>query len=184
MTARQELRSCRVAAVYRLKEAGAKSLYCLLLCAVTCLPLAAQVQVPRDVVTPPGIRYGKWAAAAVAVGFTAMGIRTHQEADDDFRALADYCKAQGACALGTDGRYTDPVAEARYRDIVRGDRTARAWLISGQTAIVGSAILFVLELKRERGPRNIPYSGLVIEPGAFGTRIGLRLPIAPHRLRR
>jgi hypothetical protein len=170
--------------VGRWKATGAHFLSCGLLFSVTCLPLAAQVQVPRDVMTPPGIRYGKWAAAAVAVGFTAMGIRTHQEADDDFRALADYCKAQGACALSTDGRYTDPVAEARYRDIVRGDRTARAWLISGQTAIVGSAILFVLELKRERGPRNIPYSGLVIEPGAFGTRIGLRLPIAPHRPRR
>ena len=184
MTGGQELQSCRVAAVGRWKATGAHFLSCGLLFSVTCLPLAAQVQAPRDIVTPPGIRYGKWAAAAVAVGFTAMGIRTHQAADDDFRALADYCKGQGACALGTDGRYTDPVAEERYRDIVRGDRTARAWLISGQTAIVGSAILFVLELKRERGPRNIPYSGLVIEPGAFGTRIGLRLPIAPHRPRR
>lgn len=152
-------------------------LSCLLLVAVTALPAAAQVQAPRDIVTPPGIRYGKWAAAAVAVGFTAMGIRTHQRADDDFRALADYCRSNSACVIGPDGRYGDPAAEARYRDVVRGDRSARAWLVSGQAALVGSAILFVLELKRERGPANIPYSGLVLETGVFGTRVGIRLPV-------
>ncbi|MBI1723884.1 MAG: hypothetical protein HYR48_08260 [Gemmatimonadetes bacterium] len=140
------------------------------------MPLAAQVQSPGEFVTPPGIKYGKWAAAAAAVGFTALGIRTHHAANADFRALADYCRSRGACAIGPDGRYADPVAEERYRAVVRGDRAARAWLVSGQAALVGSAVLFVLELKRDRGPPNIPYSGFVVEPGAFGTRVGFRLP--------
>ena len=150
---------------------------CILVSALTAPPVAAQVQAPREVTTPAGIRYGKWAAAAVAAGFTALGIRSHDRADGDFRALADYCKVQGTCAIGTDGRYTDPAAEARYQHVVHGDRAARVWLISGQAALVGSVVLFVLELKRERGPANIPYAGLVVEPGPQGTRIGLRIPI-------
>jgi len=148
-----------------------------LLSAVATPPMAAQVQAPREVTTPAGIHYGKWAAAAVAAGFTALGIRSHNRADDDFRALADYCRVQGTCAIATDGRYTDPAAEARYQHVVHGDRAARVWLISGQAALVGSVVLFVLELKRERGPANIPYAGLVVEPGPQGTRIGLRIPI-------
>ena len=143
----------------------------------TVAPLAAQVQAPRDVPTPAAIHYGKWAAAAAAAGFTALGIRSHNRADDDFRALSDYCRVQGTCIVGGDGRYTDPGAEARYRQVVHGDRMARAWLISGQAALVGSVVLFVLELQRDRGPKNIPFSGLVVEPGPLGTRVGLRIPV-------
>lgn len=177
----KESPSCGVAAVGRLGRAVAVCLSCGILLTVTCLPLVAQVQAPGEIVTPPGIKYGKWAAAAAAIGFTAMGIHAHHQADDDFRALADYCRTGGACTIGPDGRYADPAAEGRYREVVHGDRAARAWLVSGQTALVGSAILFVLELKHDRGPRNIPYSGLVVEPGAFGTRLGLRLTVALRR---
>ena len=152
-------------------------LSCFLLCAATVAPLAAQVQAPLDISTPRGIKYGKWAAVAMSAGLTAVGIHVHRGADNDFRTLADYCRGGGACVIGPDGRYTDPAAESLYRAVVRGDRAARAWLMSGQAALVTSAILFVLELKRERGPANIPYSGLIVEPGVNGSRFGLRLTI-------
>jgi hypothetical protein len=105
-----------------------------------------------------------------------MGIRTHNNADDAFRDLASYCRSRGYCSLGPDGRYQDPEAERRYRDVVNGDRWARTWLVGGQAALIGSVVLFVMELKRGRGPQNIPYSPLVVEPSRAGaTRLGVRL---------
>ena len=87
----------------------------------------------------------------------------------------DYCQQVGGCALGPDGRYTSPEAEARYRAVVHGDRAARAYLLGAQAGLVGSVVMFVLELKRGRGTRNIPYSGLIVRPGRFGTRVGVRI---------
>ena len=124
---------------------------------------------------PLAIHYGKWVTAALAVGFTALGVRAHNGADTDFRGLVEYCHQVGGCALGPDGRYTSREAEARYRAVVRGDRAARAYLLGAQAALVGSVVMFVLELKRGRGTRNVPYSGLIVRPGRFGTRVGARI---------
>jgi len=108
-------------------------------------------------------------------GLVALGIRTHQQADDDFQALASYSRSQGLCELAEHGRYTDRVPEVCYWDIVGGARAARAYLLGAQAALVGSVVMFVLELKRGRGTRNIPYSGLIVRPGRFGTRVGVRI---------
>lgn len=136
---------------------------------------AAQNPVAREQPVPPAIHYGKWATAVLALGFTGLGLRAHNGADADFRDLVDYCKRAGGCTLGPDGRYANAEAEARYRAVVHGDRAARAYLVGGQAALVGSVVLFVLELKRGRGTRNIPYSGLIVRPGRFGTRVGVRI---------
>jgi hypothetical protein len=138
---------------------------------------AAQLRPPLEQRTPPVIRYGKWGSLALAAGFTALGIRTHNNADDAFRNLAAYCRLQTFCAVGPDGRYTDPEAERRYGEVVSGDRWARAWLVSGQAALLGSVVLFVMELKRDRGPRNVPYSPLIMTSEPGGARVGLRLPL-------
>jgi hypothetical protein len=79
------------------------------------------------------------------------------------------------CPLGQDGRYTDPGAEARYQAVVSGDRAARAYLLGGQAALAATVVLFVLELKREQGTRNIPYSPFIVAPGEYGTRVGFRI---------
>jgi prepilin signal peptidase PulO-like enzyme (type II secretory pathway) len=47
-------------------------------------------------------------------------------------------------------------------------------LLGGQAALAGTAVLFVMELKRKKGPENIPFSPY-IAAGAFGTRVGVRL---------
>lgn len=120
---------------------------------------------------PYGYRYGKWAAAATAIGFTALGLSAHNRADRAYATLLDYCRTS-FCPIGSDGRYTDPVAEAHYRAVSAGDREARAWLIGGQVALAGAVALFVMELKyKGRGPRNIPFNGLVLEPGRVGMRV-------------
>jgi hypothetical protein len=124
----------------------------------------------------PIVHYGKWGAAAMFVGFTAMGVIQHHQANTAFNDLQQYCLSSGACSLGVDGRYTNAIAEERYARVVAGDRAARTWLISGQVALAGTTALFVLELLRERGTRNIPFQGLIIAPSRGGTRLGWTLP--------
>jgi hypothetical protein len=136
-------------------------------------PVRAQQAEPARQASPM-IKWGKWAAAAAAASFTALGIRQHNAGDAAFRDLVAYCRTT-LCALTPQGRYADPQAEARYQRVVRDDRSARAWLIGGQVAAIGSALLFVLELRHGREPPNIPYSGLMVESGADGARLGWRV---------
>lgn len=121
-----------------------------------------------------GVRYGKWAALGVAAGFTVLGVAAHDRAEARYGDLLAYCREQRSCSIGLDGRYGSAAAEALYQRVLRSDRTARRWLIGGQAALVGSAVLFVIELKRKRGPDNIPYSPY-IAAGRFGTDVGVRI---------
>jgi len=157
----------------------------LLLAALLAAPEIAGAQEPVPVppapppVPPvPGIvRHGKWAAAAVFVVFTGLAVYEHRAADDNFDELRTMCGSTAQCTIGQDGRYTDPPAEAQYQDIVAGDRAARAWFVAGQLALAGSAALFVIELRHSRGSTNIPYSGFIVKPSRYGTRIGWQLPM-------
>ena len=147
-----------------------------LLLAVAAAPAAAQSPAPPPTPTRPPtvVRIGKWATLGLAVGFTAMGAVTHDRADRNYDSLLDYCRAHGPCPLLADGRYGNPGAEAIYQRVRGDDRAARAWLAGGQVALVGSAVLFIMELKRKREPENIPFAPY-LEAGRFGTLVGLQL---------
>lgn len=123
--------------------------------------------------SPPLIRYGKWAALALATGFTGAGAVAHERADDHFQDLLAYCRTGASCALGADGRYADPTAEATFQRSVRDDRIARRWLLGGQAALLGSAVLFMMELSRKGGPPNIPFSPYLVA-GRNATQFGLQ----------
>ncbi len=147
---------------------------------LTALPpsrLTAQSPQPA----PALYRTGKWIAAAAAVTLTGIGIADHDQANAAYTQLVNYC-ASGTCQLGPDGHYTDPVAEARYHEVVVNDRAARAWLLGGQLSLVGAVGLFILELHHSsKEPPNIPYSGLTIAPariaGASAVKIGWSLAV-------
>jgi hypothetical protein len=137
--------------------------------------------VPRDTVpvqrpAPAVVGWGKWVAAALAAGFTAVGVEQHNSGNAAFRSLIAYC-GQAVCSLASDGRYADPAAEATYQRVVRADRAARAWLVAGQLTAVGTAVLFVVDLMRQREPANIPYHGLLLESADGVTRVGIRIPV-------
>ena len=134
----------------------------------------AQAPAPPPGRTPAAIRYGKFAALGLAAGFTALGAVTHHRADAYYRDVLTLCRYHGPCPIGPDGRYANAAAEALFQRVVRGDRSARLWLLGGQAALAGSAVLFVIELKRKRGPENIPFSPYVAA-GPLGTRVGVRL---------
>jgi hypothetical protein len=133
----------------------------------------AQAPAPPPSRTPAAIRYGKFAALGLAAGLTTLGAVNHHRADAYYRDLLTLCRDHGPCPIGWDGRYAT-APEALYQRVVRGDRSARLWLLGGQAALAGSAVLFVMELKRKKGPENIPFSPYVAA-GSFGTRVGVRL---------
>ncbi len=144
-------------------------------------PLRAQVDsgaaTPQSHTMPFAVRWGKWATAALAVGLTALGNESHNDGNAAFSELVAYCRDVATCTIGPDGRYVDPLAEATYQRVVRDDRAARAWFLGGQVAAATSVILWVLDLARQTEPPNIPYSGLVVGPGAYGTtKIGWAIP--------
>ena len=146
----------------------------LLLALLAARPLAAQSDSGRAY-TPPIVHYGKWGAAALFVGFTSLGVIEHNRANAAYDRLTSFCVNTGPCTIGADGRYSNPAAESRYQDVVSGDRAARLWLVSGQVALAGTAALFIIELLKEHGTRNIPFNGLLLEPGRRETRMGWRL---------
>jgi len=145
-----------------------------LLCAGLGAPAAARAQTSAPTRPPAVVRIGKWAALGLAAGFTAMGAATHDRADRNFQSLLDYCRAHGPCPLLADGRYGNPGAEEIYLRVRGDDRAARAWLAGGQVALVGGAVLFILELKRKKEPENIPFAPY-IEAGRFRTLVGFQL---------
>ncbi len=139
-------------------------------------PIARAQEVVAERHPSSFVRSGKWVALGLAAGTTLLGIRAHEHADGAFDRLRDYCSTIGSCALGADGRYTNAGAEAIYREVRSGDRAARSWLAAGQTLLVGSVALFVLDLRNRGRPENEPLGRVVVwEAGALGTtRIGLR----------
>jgi len=141
--------------------------------------LAAQATAPlppRQV--PPLVKWGKWSAAAVFVGLTVQGISRHEDADAAYRQLVGHCRAGGSCVLAANGSYADPRSEALYQETVSGDRAARAWLITGQAALVGAVALLIVELSYEHGQENIPYEPRAyVAPGRGSVLVGLRVSV-------
>ena len=125
----------------------------------------------------PLVKYGKWVLVAGSVGMNYLAIRAHNRADDTFDALESRCaQSRGRCDLGPAGNYVDPEIEGLYQTSLRYDRTARGWLIGGEAALAGAAVLFVWELTRPKGrPDNIPFEPEVRSLRAGGIGLGLRL---------
>ena len=126
--------------------------------------------------SPTLVRYGKWATLAAAVGMGLQAAVAHQDADQAFDQLKDYCFTDLThCDQRPSGAYIDPVAEQYYQASLGHDRQARRWLIGGEATLLVTAGLFVWELTRPRGPpRNIPFSpSLSVTDGR--ARMGLAL---------
>jgi hypothetical protein len=124
----------------------------------------------------PLVKYGKWALVAGSAGMNYLAIRAHNRAEDVFDALEAQCRDdRSRCTLGPDGSYLDPEIEDLFQQTLRQDRIARGWLIGGETALAGAAVLFIWELTRPKGrPDNIPFEPEVRSMRG-GTGLGLRV---------
>jgi len=125
----------------------------------------------------PAVKYGKWVLLAGSIGMNYLAVRAHDRAEKTFDDLEARCgQARERCALWPSGTYADPEIEGLYQSSLRYDRRARLWLIGGETALAGAAVLFVWELSRPRGrPDNIPFEPEVRSLRAGGTGLGFRL---------
>ena len=124
----------------------------------------------------PLVRYGKWLLAAGAIGMNLAAARAHDRAEESFDAIEDACfpPHTNRCALGPDGSYVDRQIESLYQASLHYDRSARRWLIAGETALVGAAVLFVWEMtSKTHKPDNIPFEPEV-RTLRSATGVGLR----------
>jgi hypothetical protein len=146
-----------------------------LLCVLLALSLLASRADAQGIT--PVVKYGKWALLAGAIGMNYMAARAHGDADDAFDVIEATCAVdQARCALGPDGGYADPAMEELYQTTLQHDQEARRWLIGGETALVGSAVMFIWELTRPKDrPDDIPFEPEVRSLRAGGTGLGLRL---------
>jgi hypothetical protein len=143
-----------------------------------CLSLAGQsLQAQQPVIphSPPLIKYGKWATLAASVAMNLLAAQEHEKADEAFQVITLACVQTTNCATLPDGSYADPVLERKFQESLDHDRSARRWLIGGETALVGTAVMFIWELTRSKTrPGNIPFEPQVGERNGR-TELGLRL---------
>jgi hypothetical protein len=127
--------------------------------------------------TGPLVRYGKWALAAGAIGMNLLAAKAHNRAEDAFNAIEDACfEDRTRCILGPDGSYADRRIENLYQSSLHYDRSARRWLIAGESALLGAAALFVWEMTRKtHKPDNIPFEPEV-RSLRQATGVGVRIP--------
>jgi hypothetical protein len=124
----------------------------------------------------PLVKYGKWALVAGSIGMNYLALRAHNRADDAFHELESRCLVNsGLCAIGSEGGYVNPEIEGLYQTSLHNDRIARSWLVGGESALAGAAVLFIWELTRPKGrPANIPFEPEVRSLRG-GTGMGLRV---------
>jgi hypothetical protein len=144
----------------------------VLIFSLVAVPASAQAEAPSR----PLMKYGKWVLAAGAVAMNYLASQAHQRAEDRFHALEDSCLADHSlCDVNESGRYVNDNSELLFQQSLRYDRQARRWLFGGETALLGAAAMFVVELTRHAPkPDNIPF-----EPEArslrYGTGVGVRI---------
>ena len=127
--------------------------------------------------TGPLIRYGKWALAAGAIGMNLLAAKAHNRADEAFDAVENACFLDSPrCIVGPEGTYADRQIEGFYQSSLHYDRSARRWLIAGESALLGAAVLFVWEMTRKtHKPDNIPFEPEV-RSLRHATGVGFRVP--------
>jgi hypothetical protein len=125
----------------------------------------------------PVAKYGKWALLAGAIGMNYLAVRAHDRADNVFDVIEAACTADAdRCALGPGGAYADPALEDLYQRSLQYDRRARLWLIGGESALVGTAALFIWELARPKNrPDNIPFEPEVRMMPKGRTGLGVKM---------
>ena len=120
------------------------------------------------------VRVAKWALLGAALSFGVYALAEHRRGDDAYGELQALCHADHRRCRMLDDRYESPEAERLYDRAVAADRRAQLGIIGGQVTLLGSAGLFVYDLRNGRGPSDIPYP---TGSGAQGARltIGARL---------
>jgi len=123
------------------------------------------------------VHNGKWLTAAGVAAFTVVAATEHRLSRRDWNSLLTICRSdRDACAVGADGRYLRPDAEALYQRSREYDRRANRWLVGAQLSLIATTALFIIDLHPGQGPENIPFPAQV-RVGAMpdGARLEMRI---------
>lgn len=113
------------------------------------------------------LRIAKWTLAAAAAAAAGYGYYENRRADDRFERLEQTCVAEPERCDATlpDGSYADAELEAEFQAIRAMDRRARTGLLAGQIGVAASVVLFIIDLRQDSAPENIPYDPRRFEVG-------------------
>jgi hypothetical protein len=127
------------------------------------------------------LRLAKWSALGASGAAALYGFVNNRRADEAFQGLERQCQEDWDRCLDRlpGGAYGDPALEAEYQRVRHLDGRARTALVVGQIGIATSVVLFILDLRNEQPPPNIPFdpSRLQFMPARDGgLSLGLSLP--------
>jgi hypothetical protein len=127
------------------------------------------------------LRLAKWTTLGASGAAAFYGFANNRRADDAFEGLERQCQDDRDRCLDRlpGGAYRDPTMEAEYQRVRSLDRRARTALVAGQIGIATSVVLFILDLRNEQPPPNIPFdpSRLQFAPARDGgLSLGVSLP--------
>lgn len=158
-----------------------------LLVAVLLLAWAAgpaQAQQPVPPAWRP-LRIAKWSAVTASAAAALFGFSNNRRADELFGQIEQVCVDHpDRCARLTGGAYADAALEQDYQRVRALDRRTSTALVASQVGIAASVVLFILDLRNQRPPDNVPYQPrrLRIAPGvAEPLEIRITLPLGTHR---
>jgi hypothetical protein len=149
----------------------------------------AQAQTTDSVTAPPSrhsavLRASKWTTLGFTLGAAAYGFATNRTADRNYTALEEDCTADRVnCTQRTSsGAFADAGLERRYQDVRALDRRARTALLASQVGLAATVVLFVIDLRDNRPPKDIPYTPRAVQllprsDGGLQLRFTLPLPI-------
>jgi len=126
----------------------------------------------------PVVHHGKWLTAGATVAFVVLAQREHGSSQRDWERLLTICRsADDACTQGPDGRYLRADAEQFYQRSRVFDRRANRRILGAQISLLATAALFIMDLRRQDGPENIPFSPLRVSlsPMADGAAVEMRV---------
>jgi len=143
-----------------------RALPALLILAGLALPAPAAAQG-----SPFWVKYGKWGLLATAVGLNLLGADAHRDANRTFDQLENRCSdTPRFCALNGNSGYVDAESERLFQETLDHDRSARRWLIAGESALLGAAAMFVWEFTR---PSGVPDDNIPFAPRVQGLQDGV-----------
>lgn len=129
------------------------------------------------------LRVAKWSTLALTTGAAAYGFSANRMADADYASLEQSCQDQRlVCARRTGAAYADADLERRYQNVLSMDNRARTALIASQVGVAATVVMFVIDLRHNRPPKDIPYKPRALElmprsDGGLQLRLTLPLPV-------
>ena len=123
------------------------------------------------------VHWGKWGAVGLSLTLHLLAVSANSQANQAYTTLQRSCAFDPSlCDLTSDGTYAHPGSEALYQESLHQDRRARAFLLSGEVALLGTVALFVIDLTHHKGPPpNKPFNPEITRGPHGTTHVGFRI---------